>query len=273
MRFARGWPDPQVVSTKDGCLIRADLSTGMNTFVYFLGDYEPSISDLCRKLVYPGDVCIDAGANFGWYSILFHKLAGESGEVHVFEPVPPTYEELVFNWNLAGSPNNLFINNSALAQSEMDLTINLFPDAPSGHASASNRGRSDATVYRCNAVTLDSYLSSKKVRPVDFVKVDIEGSELAFLEGAAGLFDQPVPPIIIMEMALNTSMPLGYRPDDLIRFIRDRGLYHFYKIDERSGRLLPIEGFDPDDIGANALCVPAARVERLSRISSRIVRT
>ncbi|MGE3468359.1 MAG: FkbM family methyltransferase, partial [Pyrinomonadaceae bacterium] len=158
MAFATEMPEPSIVRTKDGCLVRADLTTGMHTFVYFLGDYEPAISDICRELVMPGNVCIDVGANFGWYALLFHKLVGSTGSVYAFEPVPPTFEELNANWKLAGTPTNLMINREALSDFTGELTINTFPDMPSGHASASPRGRTDTTVYTCPTVTLDIYL-------------------------------------------------------------------------------------------------------------------
>ncbi|MGE3467217.1 MAG: FkbM family methyltransferase, partial [Pyrinomonadaceae bacterium] len=114
------------------------------------------------------------------------------------------------------------------------------------------------------------YLRSKGVLKVDMIKVDIEGGELAFLKGAAGLLSGPDAPLILMEMALNTTKVFGYLPNDLMRFLESCNPYRFYRIDEVSRRLFPIREFRPDDIGANVLCVPQAKDHLLGRIDSRI---
>ena len=42
-------------------------------------------------LVREGDVVFDIGANLGHFTLLFSDLVGRRGEVHAFEPVPPTF--------------------------------------------------------------------------------------------------------------------------------------------------------------------------------------
>jgi len=196
------------------------------------------------------------GANFGWYTTVFHKYCGASGEVHSFEPTPPTFRELEGNYRLMGSPPNVHINNLGLGDRVDELTINLFEGLASGHASMSDQDRTDAISFRCKVVTLDSYLEENDVGEVKFVKVDIEGAEMMFLRGAERLFKQTTPPIFLMEMALQQAKNFGYRPNDLIEFIRDRAEYDFYKVDEPGMRLIRIDGFPPDDIGANVICFP-----------------
>jgi hypothetical protein len=88
MRFAQHLPGEVLVSTVDGARMYADLSTGMCESLYFLGEYEPGVSNVIREVVRPGQVCLDLGANFGWYTTLLHRLTGPGGEVHAFEPVP-----------------------------------------------------------------------------------------------------------------------------------------------------------------------------------------
>lgn len=42
-----------------------------------------------KQLVQPGDICIDIGANLGYYSTQMAKNCGIKGKVIAFEPIPP----------------------------------------------------------------------------------------------------------------------------------------------------------------------------------------
>ena len=256
LSWCRHFPDKTEVPTKDGRTIYARLATGTETSVYFHGTYETELTEKVTMLVRPGDVCLDVGANFGWYTTLFRKCCGDSGAVHAFEPVPPIYDELVDNFQLMETPANVFLNNLALGDAAGEIEVNVFAGLSTGHASMSNRGRSDGTAYKCEIVTLDSYLSDARVGDVNVVKVDIEGAEILFLRGAETLFAQKTPPIILMEMALEQTGNFGYKPDGLIRFISDRAAYDFYAVNEYTGSLKQIAGFPGDDIGANVFCIP-----------------
>lgn len=251
-------PGPTVVQAKDGRLLSVDLRTGMQTTVFFLGEYEPAITKIVTALLPRGGTFLDVGANFGWYTTLFAKFTGASGQVHAFEPVPAIFANLARNHELMGSPSNVRINQLALGDEHKNITINLFQGLSTGHASLSDHRRDDAIGFQVDMITLDSYLEANDVGDADLVKVDIEGAELMFLRGAEKLFAQKVPPVFLMEMALNQSKHFGHVPNDLLEFMRRRADYEFYKVDELAGRLTSIDGFEAADIGANVICVPVA---------------
>jgi FkbM family methyltransferase len=246
--------------TRDRRALSVDLSSGMQSTVFFLGEYERAITKIIERLItrHRCKTFIDAGANFGWYTTLFRKYAGEQGSVHAFEPVPSIYDNLRRNFSLMGCPENVSVNNCALGDEEKEMTINLFRGLPTGHASLSTQGREDVIQFKCNMIRLDDYIGRKQVGDVDLIKVDIEGGELGLLRGANGVFKQKIPPIWLMEMALNQTKNFGYLPNDLIEYIRDRAHYNFYKIDEIEERLVKINAFDRNDIGANVICIPEA---------------
>lgn len=256
LKLCKTLPDRMPAETKDGRKFSVHLKTGMQATVYFLGEYETALTEIVTSVLRDGDVCLDVGANFGWYTTIFQRYCGPGGEVHAFEPVPPTFRELEENYSLMDSPENVFINNLALGEKPDELTINLFEGLSSGHASMSDQGRSDSISFKCKVVTLDSYLEDKSVRDVNFVKVDIEGAEMMFLKGAERLFAQNTPPIWLMEMALQQTSNFGYKPNDIIEFMRQRADYDFYKVDEPNTRLVKIHGFADGDIGANVIVFP-----------------
>lgn len=245
-------------TARDGRRFTADLSTGMHDQLFFLGEYEKAISLVTSRLISRGDTCIDVGANFGWYTTLMSCLCGPEGKVHAFEPVPTTYNELQANVSLLASGKNIKLNPFALGDEKRDIAIHIPENEPTGHASIARKADGHSESFNCRMIALNDYLEENSIGDVNFVKVDVEGAELMFLKGANRLFDQNVPPIFLMEMALEQSKHFGYLPNDLVNFISERGEYSFYSVNERSGRITMIDGFEKDDIGANVFCIPAA---------------
>ncbi len=257
MKLSRFQPGEVLVSTSDGRQLYADLSTGMCESLFFQGEYEHAVSRVIRTVVRTGDVCLDVGANMGWYTTLLRQKSGPDGEVHAFEPVPTIFGALQRNVSLLPDSSNVHINNLALGDTHGTVELHIFAGLPNGHTSISTMGRSDYSTVQSQLVTLDSYMDEKTVGHVDFVKVDIEGAELTFFKGANRLFEQDVPPIWMIEMALGTTKGFGYFPQDLIDYMTKFARYDFYAVLEPKGLLKRVEGFPPDDIGANVLCMPA----------------
>lgn len=251
--------EKMLATAKDGRKLRVSLTEWAGEGIYFLGKYEVFSTEIIGKYVNKGDVCLDVGANIGWFTTLLSKICGASGAVHAFEPVPETFEFLRENVSLNGDPPNVLINNFALGDEEKDFVIHVFENMPLGHSSLRAKPDKKSTAVPIRLVTLDSYLESNDIKRVDFVKVDVEGAEKLFLDGAGKLFAQATPPLIFMEMALSETSRFGYLPNDLIVFLKAQADYKFYALDEENKRLKEIEGFAPDDIGADVLCVPAGK--------------
>lgn len=265
LNFCRFPPTHVETTVADGRRYAVDLTTRMHETVYFIGEYEPAVTSVISSVVKTGDVCLDVGANFGWFTILLHRLCGgenqsltKTGKVHAFEPMPAVYNTLQENWKLAGEPENVFLNNLALGDDHKAVDFYRFTNLPDGFSSLSaEMDKENVEVYSVQMTALNSYLTDKKVGDVNFIKLDVEGAELMFLKGATQLFSQKIPPIIMAEMALDTTKNFGYLPDDLIKFIQRHADYDFYALVEDDCSLHPIEGFAPEQIGANVLCVPA----------------
>lgn len=266
LKLSHYLPDETIVDTVDGRRLYADLTSGMCETLYFLGEYERAVSRIISSVVRRGDVCLDVGANFGWYTTMLHQLCGPEAEVHAFEPVPTTFATLEKNISLIDGASNIHLNNVALGETPGKVLMHIFAGLPNGHSSLSAMGRTDYVEVECPLVTMDSYLLEKGVERVDFVKVDIEGAELMFFKGAGKLFAQEIPPVWVIEMALGTTKGFGYLPNDLILYMKKHADYEFFAINEPEGTLRRIDGFAADDIGANVLCLPAEHYhERFNR--------
>ena len=258
--------------TRDGRRLAIDVDRGMNEIIYFLGEYERPVTEIAASLVRPDDVCLDVGANFGWYTTLFAATCGERGLVHSFEPVPTTYRELGQNVSLLQSPEIVTLNNLALGDHEGEVSIDLGDGQASGFASIANENSTNDSGIKCRMTTLDAYLADKLLgREVNIVKVDIEGAELMFLQGASSLFKQNVPPIMLVEMALAQTKDFGYTPDALIKKIDEMADYDHYAVNDTTGSVRKIDGFPPDDIGANVFSIPKGHYgDRTSELYKRL---
>jgi FkbM family methyltransferase len=265
-----GTPPPVIVRARDGRRFEADLSSGMCDTLFFRGEYEPAVTDAVRKVVSAGDVCIDVGANFGWYTTLLARLAGPGGAVHAFEPVPDVYAWLQRNVALSGDGPHVHLVRAALGDgSQREVTLYLFEEMSLGHTSLRPGQRTPSRVVTAPLMTLDEYIAQAGAGPVSFIKADVEGAELAMVSGADRVLAQPVPPIWVIEMARETSEKFGHRPDAIVSHLRARAPYRFFAIDDLDGQLIEIEGFAPREIGANVLCVPRGRDACLSRFRMR----
>lgn len=143
---------------------------------YELRVKEPEIRVL-RDLVEPGMLCLDVGANTGVYSYWFAKVGGS---VHAFEPHPGCAERL----RQSLGPNAV-VSEVALSNSSGHATL-VVPSV----AGVENTYRSsivplgnvgEAREVNVTTKRLDDFQLSK----VGIVKIDVEGNELAVLEGAS----------------------------------------------------------------------------------------
>src|SRR5256885_8821899 len=57
--------------------------------------YEPFETSLLAAEIRPGMTIVDVGANIGYYTLLFSKLAGDNGRVYAFEPEPQNFALLL----------------------------------------------------------------------------------------------------------------------------------------------------------------------------------
>ena len=245
-------PQEIIAETIDGRDILLNPTDHAYRYSYFFGEYEPAITAQMRRFVKPGMSVFDLGANLGWYTTLLADLVGESGEVHGFEPTPSTFNRLKSNIELNNLEDRVRINQLALGEFEENVSMSLEDGLPDGHAAVTN----DGSGYEVKQTTFDRYLVAERIGQVDFLKVDIEGSELGMFKGASKLFAQKSKPIMIVEMALDTTKSFGYTPKDLIEYLNSQAKYDYFCISETEADLVPIDGFREGDKGANVLCLP-----------------
>jgi len=187
-----------------------------------------------HKMIPPGSITIDVGANCGLYT---RELAKLSNRVHAFEPS----HEMASLLRRTSAPNTIVheiacsdrAGHSALFIPEGDAgpvygLASLELGGADGPSAASLHSRPVRTA-RLDTVVEDE---------VAFVKIDVEGHELRTLYGASGLIDR-YQPIFLVE-AEDRHRDKATR--SVFDFFKERSYRGFYLDDDR---VHPIEEFDP----------------------------
>jgi FkbM family methyltransferase len=160
------------------------------------GVWEPHVTALFRRLLSAGDVCIDVGANIGYFTLLAARLVGPSGHVYAFEPGPRAYPALRANLELNGATNVTVIE-AAAGEAEGEALLSA--PAPGNLASASlRRSGPGSTVVPVRRI--DSAVRADDLARVRLVKIDVEGYEIEVLKGLEGLFEAGARPAIVVEV-------------------------------------------------------------------------
>lgn len=129
----------------------------------------------------------DVGANDGTYSLLLSEIFPKAN-IHAFEPVPDTYQAA--EKALKDKPN-VALHQLGLYKENCTLDIYNDSDNPNNQiSSVYAEGLVDfyATTalhkLKIEVKTLDSFCEENGIRSIDFIKIDVEGAELAVLQGA-----------------------------------------------------------------------------------------
>jgi FkbM family methyltransferase len=124
-----------------------------------------------------GDIVLDCGACFGDTALIFSEKAGSAGRVISFEPCPPAIN--IFNANMRANhsaAHRITLVKKGLLDTECTVYMN-------GISSGSHCTTS-ATDTKIDCTCIDQEVAELSLKRVDFIKMDIEGSELAALRGA-----------------------------------------------------------------------------------------
>lgn len=144
--------------------------------------FDKAIYDEALKFIKQDSFVIDVGACYGQMSILFSKIVGQHGMVMGFEASP-----FIFNLYKKNISENtdldrfIIYNNAVWDKSDIDLQ---FMDYDFSHYKSYGCFGIDPTKKGKVSVRSIKLDDIKFTRPIDFIKIDVQGADLHALRGA-----------------------------------------------------------------------------------------
>ena len=125
-----------------------------------------------------GDVIIDGGAFIGDTAVLFADKLNKKCTIHSFELEDENL--LLMNENINNNKiSDIVAVNKLALSNESGKELCFSGESIKGAIKIGNTGSN-----KIKSVTIDDYVKDSELDNVDFIKMDIEGSELAALQGA-----------------------------------------------------------------------------------------
>jgi FkbM family methyltransferase len=194
------------------------------------------------RIVKPGMIAIDIGANFGYYSLLLADLVGPAGKLVAVEPNPHAISKLRDSLALNGFSGRSRIIEAA-AGASADGSVNLYAtlNEPKNATLVPDGFNVDSKIARISTVPLwtAEHIAHEFGR-VDFIKIDAEGAEEAIIKGLGPVLQRHGPDLVL---EFNAA-----RYKDARRFLAEvSSHYSSANLIEYTGKLTPI---DPESIVA-----------------------
>jgi FkbM family methyltransferase len=167
--------------------MKLDIKEGIQRQM-FLGCYEPTQTNWFKTCVKNGDVFIDVGANFGYYTSLGASIVGEKGRVFAFEPSPVAnivIENMIADSNI----NNVVLIKSAVGDTNGAVDLYM-PNTEYLHSPSIMQSDIDFTPIQISVVTLDNFEPFKGIDEIKLIKIDVEGYEPNVLDGMDNLIKE-----------------------------------------------------------------------------------
>jgi FkbM family methyltransferase len=138
--------------------------------------FDPEECAALAKIIHPGFVFIDIGANAGFYSILVAQKAGKSSTIIAVEPQPEMARRLNFNIRTA-KLSQIVHENIALAGGKGEAVLRIVHEnrGASGFITRGSNVSNETLTVR--TTSLLALMDKHGIRQADAIKIDIEGAE------------------------------------------------------------------------------------------------
>jgi len=167
-----------------------------------------------------GGHILDVGANAGYTASVFAKLLDPTFCVYAFEPEPINTGRLRMVAGRAANRGRIVPVQVAVGERSGSTGLVINPTHPGDHYVDS---RETSGSLRVPLVSIDDFAEQHELRDVAFVKIDVQGFELAVSRGMERLIARSPRLSVAFEYSDETETRFGHGVADLLDFYRERG--------------------------------------------------
>lgn len=259
-------PGP-VVATRGDITWAFDLDEAIDLGLWALNVFEPGVTRALARLLEPGHLVLDIGANVGAHTLRLAQRVGDAGVVYAFEPTIFGFEKLrrnlALNPSLSSRVRPLRVGLTDLAERPLPprVSASWSLTRPLSELHPRDLGVASST-EGARFLALDRWVTDQGLARIDLVKLDVDGFEVRVLRGALESLRR-FQPVIVMEWAPHHFVDPHEPFVDCIVLLQGLG-YAFQSLDGA-----PIEG-TPSELAAsvpsetlvNVVAVPPAHHAR-----------
>lgn len=195
------------------------------------GYYEKLELDVFEQLAAVSQTIIDVGGNIGIYCCVAAGQASATSKIVTFEPVPENVRYLRRNLEENGQGARVAVEQQAVGMTSGSIELYLLAGSTCKHSASARNALDSTTSITVPAVSLDAYARQQlQHRPVELLKVDVEGYEGAVLRGARRTLREDKPTLFI-EFVPGNLANCGFSPDEFLDLLFD-AYDHVYLVDE-----------------------------------------
>jgi FkbM family methyltransferase len=260
---------PYLLTGKYDLCYYIDPSSALDRHIIVNGILDDWIATHLKDLVRPTATILDIGANAGLLAVPFAKIHVPQGTVIAFEPNNDVLKQMRVNVAL-NDLSNVVIESIAL-QDDPSMTKIRFNirEALDGDGllnkgistiqsiALHSQGASSVT-----ASTVDQYVRTKKVKRVDFIKIDVEGAEYRVLKGSLETIKRDRPIIHYEFSIVLDELTKSDNSSQTFELLAELGYVQYLIKEEKSLERVSRANAVTSDV--NILCVPRGYKLRIS---------
>ena len=210
------------------------------------GEFSEGEVALFHQVLRPGDLVLEAGANFGAHTVAMAQIVGEQGCIIAFEPQRLVFQAMVANVALNSLLNVVTVQAGLGAQSGVIKVPVLNP------AKGLNFGGFNISNHSTGEDVPVQTMDSLNLNRCRLIKVDVEGMECEVLEGAKNTIVR-LRPVLYVE---NDRAEHSQRLIALIQSFGYRLWWHLPRMFNPSNFQGDSENIFGNIVSVNMLCLP-----------------
>lgn len=210
------------------------------------GEFSEGEVALFRQVLRPGDLIVEAGANFGAHTVAMAKMVGDQGGIIAFEPQRLVFQAMVANVAL-NSLSNVIAMQAGLGAKPSIIKVPVL-DPAKGH----NFGGFNISNHNVGEEVPVRTIDSLNLNRCRLIKVDVEGMECEVLEGARNTIAR-LRPVLYVE---NDRTEHSQRLIALIQSFGYRLWWHLPRMYNPNNFRGDHENLFGNIVSVNMLCLP-----------------